>query len=58
MRLDDTPAQSPAIEPTDAHDDVTVPRGTASGRRLRNWLIVANLMGWLLIILLVRGIFS
>jgi hypothetical protein len=57
-RPDDMPAHSCAIRTTDAHDDVTAQQGTAHGRRLRNWLILGNLMGWLLIIFLAHAFFS
>jgi hypothetical protein len=57
-RRDDMPAHPYAARTTDEHDDVTAPHGTARGHRLRNWLILGNLMGWILIIFLARRLFS
>ena len=31
--------------------------GAGSGRRLRNWIILANIGAWILILLVIRGIF-
>jgi hypothetical protein len=45
---DDPPARQRG--PATAHD-------TARGRCLRNWLIVGNLMGWVLILLVAHSIF-
>ena len=56
----DTPAHhgpdaSRADQPTSAYDDVSERRITPQGRRLRRWLILANLVGWVLIGLIVRA---
>jgi len=58
MRLDHMPARTRAMQTHDAHHDVTAPNGTARGRRLRNWLIVGNLMGWVVLILVARALLS
>jgi hypothetical protein len=41
----------------DPYNDVGGRRITRQGRRLRKWFILANLVGWLVLILAVRAIF-
>ena len=59
----DTPAHDMldgphAVHRADARDHRHGPRGTAGGRRLRNWLIAGNIMGWALILFAVRALLS
>jgi hypothetical protein len=50
--------RSPDARPrTRSEGHVTGEHEVASGRRRRNWLILANLAGWTMVILAVRVIF-
>jgi hypothetical protein len=51
--------RSDAAQDADADEDATngiLPRA-GSGRRLRNWIILANIAAWILIVLVIRAIF-
>jgi hypothetical protein len=57
-RSEDVAARSPVIEHEHSSMSGGVrPSGHASARRLRNWLILANVAGWILIVVAVREIF-
>jgi hypothetical protein len=40
-----------------APHDLEAPRVTTHGRRLRRWLILGNLVGWVLVFLAARAMF-
>ena len=56
--LHDMPGGQHAVHRVGACDDRDGPHGTAQGRRLRNWLIAGNIMGWALILVAARALFS
>ena len=55
-RGEDAAARSPVAEHSSMSGGVRLGGGT-SARRLRNWLILANVAGWILIVVAVREIF-
>ncbi len=54
----DLPERLPKIDRETAHRASSAARVAAQGRRLRSWLIVGNLMAWMLIILAAHAVFS
>jgi hypothetical protein len=50
-------ARSPGSEASCADHGCAERESAASGRRLRNWLIAANLAAWLLIVFAIRAVF-
>ena len=53
----DVPERLPKVDREAAHRASAAARMTAQGRRLRNWLILGNMMGWVLIFLAARALF-
>jgi hypothetical protein len=50
-RVQDARALAPEDRAITTHSDFDAPRITAHGRRLRRWLIVGNIVAWILLIL-------